>query len=151
LYASAFDSTAEADLVGRLREQALPLVLLVAEDDGAITGHIAFSPAELSRNPALQIMALGPMAVSPAHQRKGVGSTLVREGLQRCRELGAGAVVVVGHRAYYPRFGFLPASRFGLACEYDVPEDVFMVAELQPGYLRDAAGTVRYHAAFDGL
>jgi putative acetyltransferase len=146
--AAAFETPLEADLVEALREQARPLVSLVAEDHGAIVGHIMFSPVSLLGDPACRIMGLAPMAVLPAHQRKGVGSALVRAGLEHCTHLGFGAVVVLGHPAYYPRFGFSPSARFGIGCEYDVPEEVFMVVELHDGCLRGAAGTVRYHAAF---
>jgi len=69
-------------------------------------------------------------------------------GLERCKELGAGAAVVLGHTQFYPRFGFLPAAHFGLGCEYDVPRDAFMAMELRPGALRGASGTVRYHREF---
>jgi putative acetyltransferase len=93
-------------------------------------------------------MGLAPMAVLPAEQRRGVGSALVQAGLDRCRQLPCGAVVVLGHPAYYPRFGFSPASRFGVTCEYDVPDEVFMAMELEPGFLRDKPGTIRYHPAF---
>lgn len=65
--------------------------------------------------------------------------------------IGFGAVVVLGHPEYYPRFGFSPSSHFGIGCEYQVPEDVFMAMELQAGYLRDATGTIKYHAAFRGV
>ena len=78
----------------------------------------------------------------------GIGGSLIREGLARCREVGACAVVVLGHPTYYPRFGFNPSSRFGIGCEYDVPDDVFMVQELRPGSLNGKSGIVRYHAAF---
>ncbi len=61
------------------------------------------------------------------------------------------AVVVLGHTAYYPKFGFVPAARFGLRCEYDVPPEAFMALELRPGGLAGAAGTVRYHPAFAEL
>ncbi len=145
---SAFETALEANLVDALREQAEPLVSLVAEDDSAIVGHIMFSPVSLSGHPALRIMGLAPMAVVPDRQRKGIGSALVRAGLEQCKRLGFGAVVVLGHPAYYPRFGFLPSARFGIGCEYDVPEDVFMVVELQAGFLRGASGTIKYHAAF---
>ena len=74
-------------------------------------------------------MGLAPMAVLPARQRGGIGSALVRAGLDACRQLGCTTVVVLGHPAYYPRFGFQPASRFALGCEYDVPDEAFM-AEL---------------------
>ena len=148
---SAFETPAEANLVDTLREHAQPLVSLVAEDNGAIVGHIMFSPVSLSGHPALRIVGLAPMAVAPEHQRKGVGSALVRAGLDHCRQLGFGAVVVLGHPAYYPRFGFSSSARFGIGCEYDVPEEVFMVAELKDGFLGGASGTVKYHAAFSDL
>jgi putative acetyltransferase len=145
---SAFDTPLEANLVDALRARADPIVSLVAEDNGAILGHIMFSPVALSEHPALRIMGLAPMAVAPEHQRKGIGSALVYAGLDQCKQLGFGAVVVLGHPAYYPRFGFSRSTRFGIGCEYDVPEDVFMVVELHAGFLRGASGTIQYHAAF---
>ncbi len=145
---SAFETPEEANLVEALRQQAQPLVSLIAEDNGAIVGHIMFSPVSLSGHPALRIMGLAPMAVAPEHQRKGIGSALVRDGLDQCRQLGCGAVVVLGHSSYYPRFGFSPSARFGISCEYDVPEDVFMVMELQAGFLDGVTGQVKYHSAF---
>jgi putative acetyltransferase len=151
LNVSAFETPAEAHLVDALRDQARPLVSVVADDHGAVVGHIMFSPVALSGQPALRIMGLAPMAVAPARQRQGVGSALVRAGLEQCRQLGCDAVVVVGHPAYYPRFGFSSATRFGIGCEYDVPDDVFMVVELHAGALRGASGTVKYHAVFSTI
>jgi putative acetyltransferase len=148
---SAFETPAEAGLVDALREQARPLVSLVAEDGGEIVGHILFSPVSLSSDPALAIAGLAPMAVAPSHQRRGIGSALVRAGLEECRERGFGAVVVLGHPTYYPRFGFSSSSSFDISCEYDVPEGVFMVLELRAGFLDGASGTIRYHSAFGGL
>ena len=146
--AAAFGTSAEANLVEALREQAAPLISLVALEGDAVVGHILFSPVTHPGRPDLRIMGLAPMAVAPAHQRQGIGSALVRAGLEECRRLGFDAVVVLGHPDYYPRFGFRPSTRFGIRSEYDVPEDVFMVLELVPGALRDAPGIVRYHAAF---
>lgn len=148
---AAFPTPAEADLVDALREQARPLVSLVALDGAAIVGHILFSPVTLSGHPALILMGLAPMAVAPTHQRRGIGSTLVRTGLEQCRKLGVGAVVVLGHPDYYPRFGFAPATRSGIGCEYEVPEEAFMALELQPNYLRSVSGVARYHEAFARL
>jgi len=147
----AFESLAEANLVDALRERARALVSLVAEHDEAIVGHILFSPVTLAGHDDLRIMGLAPMAVSPTHQRKGFGSALVREGLHECRRLGCGAVVVLGHAEYYPRFGFVASTRFGIRSQYDVPEEAFMVIELERGYLAGKSGTIRYHAAFGEL
>lgn len=151
LNASAFETPVEAGLVGALRVQAQPVVSLVAEHAGSVVGHILFSPVSLSGHSRLNIMGLAPMAVAPSHQRHGIGSTLVRAGLERCRALGVGAVVVLGHPEYYPRFGFSPAVRFGIGSEYEAPEEAFMVAELQPGFLQGVSGTIQYHAAFKNL
>jgi putative acetyltransferase len=145
---AAFETSAEANLVDALRAQAEAIVSLVAEESGAIAGHILFSPVTLSGHTDVKIMGLAPMAVLPAMQRRGIGSALVRAGLERCKDLGYGAVVVLGHPDYYPRFGFVPASRFGIGCEYDVPDDVFLAIELEPGSLIEKSGTIRYHAAF---
>ncbi len=146
----AFEGGGEADLVDALREQAEPFVSLVAEDErGAILGHIAFSPVTIgAETESPGCLGLGPMAVTPDLQRCGIGSALVREGLRICLNDGHRVVVVLGHPDYYPRFGFVPASRFGLTCEYAVPDDVFMALELVPGALVGHAGLVRYHPVF---
>ena len=149
--AAAFGRAAEADLVETLRAQAQPLLSLVAEVDDIVVGHILFSPVSLDGHPAARLMALAPMAVLPARQRQGIGAALVHTGLERCRELGADAVVVLGHPSFYPRFGFVPAARIGIRCEYDAPDEAFMCVELVPGRLRGMAGTVRFHPAFRGV
>ncbi len=148
---SAFETPAEADLVDALREHAQPLVSLVAEVEGAVVGHLLFSPVAVSGHPGLRVMGLAPMAVAPEQQRKGIGSALVRAGLEACGRLGFVVVVVLGHPEYYPRFGFAPASRFGLDCEYEVPDEVFMAMELEPEALSAKSGKVKYHAAFNNL
>lgn len=88
------------------------------------------------------------MAVRPTWQRQGIGSQLVRAGLEECRRSAYEAVVVLGHREFYPRFGFAPASRLGLRCEFEVPEEVFMVQELRSGALSAGGGVVRYSSEF---
>ena len=148
---AAFESPEEADLVDALRARAEPLVSLVAEDQGAVVGHIMFSPVSLPGHPRLKIMGLAPMAVTPQLQRQGIGSLLVRAGLEQCRQDGFAAVVVLGHPEYYPRFGFSPSSRFGIDSEYGVPEGVFMAMELRPGALDGKTGTVKYHAEFGNI
>jgi len=148
LNAAAFETESEADLVDALRDQAEPLVSLVARERGEIVGHILLSPVRLANDSDGLIMGLAPMAVAEEMRGRGVGSALAQSGINACRELGAGAIVVLGHPDYYPRFGFRPASGFGLASEYDVPDDVFMALELVPGFLDGKQGTIKYHAAF---
>lgn len=148
--AAAFSTDAEARLVDALRARAHPTVSLVAEDEGIIVGHIMFSPVTLREHPDRFLMGLAPMAVLPERQHCGIGSALVRAGLERCAALDAGAVVVLGHPDYYPKFGFVPSVGFGVVSTYDVPPEVFMALELTPGSL-DGGGTVAYHAAFDEL
>ena len=145
---AAFGTLVEANLVDVLRRKATQFVSLVADVDGAIAGHIVFSKVWLAGHDDLSIMGLGPMAVAPDYQRKGIGSALVRAGLTSCKQLGCQAVVVLGHAEYYPRFGFSPAVRYAIRCEYDVSDDVFMVVELEAGVLRGASGVVRYDEAF---
>lgn len=151
IVSAEFDTGGEAELVDQLRAEADPRISLVAEEDGVIVGHVMFSPVTVDEHPEAKLMGLAPLAVLYDYQGRGIGSALVRAGLERCRELGVLGVVVVGHPDYYPRFGFAPASRFGLKCEYDVPEDAFLALELAPGALAGKSGTVRYHAAFGRL
>jgi putative acetyltransferase len=150
--AKAFGRDAEADLVDALRESGVRFLSLVAERDGDIVGHILFTPVELvggSRD--LKLAGLGPMAVTPERQKQGIGSRLVEAGMQACREAGYDAVIVLGHPAYYPHFGFAPASNFGIRSEYRVPDEVFMLLELNPGALEGNQGLVRYHDAFKNV
>jgi len=147
----AFETASEANLVEVLRKEAHPILSLVAEEKGVPVGHILFTQVTLTGHAKLKIMGLGPMAVSPDHQRNGIGSELVQEGFERCKELGFGAAVVLGHTWFYPRFGFIPAGRYGIRSEYDVPEEAFMIIELKPGYLAGASGTIQYHQAFNSV
>ncbi len=151
LNAAAFESDAEADLVDTLRTEANPVISLVAEVDGAAVGHILFSPVTLTGHEDRLWLALAPMAVRPEVQRRGIGSALVRAGLERCRELSAAAVVVLGHPRFYPKFGFVPSTRYAIRSDYNVPEEVFMILELEEGALTGVSGTVKYHPAFADL
>jgi putative acetyltransferase len=115
-------------------------------------GHILFTPVTIDqgggRAARLRAMGLAPVAVLPEFQRQGIGSELVRRGLTACRDIGYEAVVVLGHPDFYPRFGFAPASTFGLKCEYSVPDPVFMAIELVPGALKGISGLVKYAPEF---
>lgn len=145
----AFGGPAEALLVDRLRAVADPQISLVAVMDGKVVGHIFFSPISVEINDSSSLaLALGPMAILPEQQRQGLGSQLVRAGLQECQRIGCNVVVVVGHPEYYPRFGFVPAKQKGLTCEFPVPDEVFMVAELRPQALAGCRGLVSYRPEF---
>lgn len=148
----AFEQPQEATLVEALRALASPFISLVAEEDGEIIGHILFTPVTVeSEEGSFEAIGLAPLAVRPDHQRRGVGGKLVVAGLDACLQRGFDLIFVLGHAHYYPRFGFIPAIRKGFTCEYPVPEDVFMVAELRAGAAGGRRGLVKYHPAFAGL
>jgi putative acetyltransferase len=147
----AFEGPSEARIVDRVRSAGGPQLSLVAEDDGGIVGHILFSPAVI-RSAGREVvgMSLAPMAVLPDRQRQGIGSLLVERGLQLLREPSCPFVVVVGHPAFYPRFGFVPASRYGLRCQWPaVPDEAFLVLVLDRESIRGVRGVVKYADEFD--
>jgi putative acetyltransferase len=143
----AFGTSAEADLVDALRGSD-GSISLVATLRGALVGHIMFTPVTLDDATAVRVAGLAPMSVLPEHQRAGVGTRLVRAGLAACRDQGYGAVVVVGHPEYYPRFGFMPAHAYRLQCEFEVPREAFMVRVLDAQMLPHLAGVARYRPEF---
>jgi len=146
----AFETQAEAELVEKLRSRASPVISLVAVQNQVVTGHILFTPVTVeSSGPPRAAMGLGPMAVDPDHQNRGIGSALVREGLRACSEIGRSIVFVVGHPDYYPRFGFRPAPPLGLHYKQPEFDPALMVVELEPGVLAGRTGTVRYLPEFD--
>src|SRR5688572_9883790 len=131
----AFGQPDEANLVEALHSAGVATVALVAEVANTVVGHILFSPVEVERRAGERLVGLAPMAVLPTHQRRGIGSALVRAGLRECEAAGHAGVVVLGHPGYYPRFGFRPAHLFGLRCEYDAPPEAFMARESFAGAL----------------
>jgi len=143
----AFGRVDEAALVDRLRQAGKISVSLVAWIDVYAVGHILFTPVQIEQCP-VPAVGLGPMAVLPNFQGRGFGGRLIKAGLKRCRERGYGLVVVVGHPDYYPKFGFVPASEYGLRCEFDPPPEAFMVRELIPGVLQQTSGLVKYTEEF---
>lgn len=145
---AAFDTATEADLVEALRADgdAVPELCLVAVDDGEVVGHICFSRARLDGGD-VEILALAPMAVLPERQSQGIGGELVREALARAARTGYPLVIVLGHADYYPRFGFDPASAYGVAAPFEVPDENWMAYTL-PAYEPGTRGTVMYAKAF---
>ena len=141
----AFGREDEARIVTALRNAGMLTYSLVALVDGLIVGHLALSPVTIqSPNGSTPVLGLAPMAVLPRLQRLGIGSRLVRHGIEAAREGGHRAMVVLGHPAYYPRFGFEPASRYDIVYEFPVRPEAFMVLELVPESLSSLAGTAHY-------
>lgn len=124
-----------------LRAAGALAVSLVAETEGRIVGHIAFSPVTISDG-SRDWYALGPISVLPAYQRKGIGTALIHEGLERLRALNAGGCCLVGHPNYYPRFGFRNVE--GLECQ-GIPREAFFAICFRGAYPR---GNVHFHEAF---
>ena len=157
---AAFGREGEANLVDQLRGAASTLSL-IATESGQIVGHIFFSPVTIRTQPNVDracgewadafVLGLAPVAVLPGYQRRGIGSLLIRQGLVECERLGCQAVIVLGSPAYYSRFGFVPAREKGLKCEYNVPEEAFMVVELTADALKGCQGTVSYRSEFNAL
>jgi putative acetyltransferase len=151
--AAAFATTAEARLVDALREQGALVLSLVAAIADEPVGHVAFSPVTVTREDGRGFAGVGlaPLAVLPEYQRCGIGSRLTEAALDELRTRGHAFCIVLGHPEYYPRFGFVPASRFGIRWEHEVRDEAFMVLELRPGALAGVSGVARYHAAFGEL
>jgi putative acetyltransferase len=144
----AFGRPGEAALVDTLRggHDSLSLVAVSA---ATVVGHILFTPVRIETiDGTFPATGLGPMAVAPEWQRRGVGTALVRAGVETCRLRGDEAIVVLGHPDFYPRFGFVRASTRGLRFEHPVPDAAFMVLELRAEARGDRRGVVRYHPAF---
>jgi putative acetyltransferase len=149
--AASFETPAEARIVDKLRKTGDHIISLVAEMDEEVLGHILFT--EMILEPGAEnfrALGLAPMAVLPEYQNKGIGSKLVKAGLEECKRIEVPAVFVLGHPEFYPRFGFIPAENFKIKSEYpDLPPGVFMAQELEEGSLKHLAGTARYHPVFN--
>lgn len=151
----AFGRLDEAKLVESLRPIARPLVSLVAvytreEKSEYIAGHIMFTPVNLVGKEVNSLwMSLAPLAVRPEYQRQGIGGKLVSAGVTACQELKAAAVFVLGHPEYYPKFGFLPARRFGFHYQSPAMDPYFMVLPLQRNALDDDNGYIQFMPPFD--
>lgn len=148
---AAFGRPAEADLVDVIRSACSDVLSLVAVSDEQVVGHILFSPVVVSDTTRrVKGMGLAPMAVLPEFQRQGIGSKLVETGLRILGVRNCPFVIVLGHTEYYPRFGFVPASRHGLGCQWEgVPDEAFMVLVLNKETMSGLSGVAKYRDAFN--
>lgn len=145
----AFGRKEEAELVDDLRNGGKALLSLVALMDDKIVGHILFSAVTIE--PEIKNFAgitLAPVAVLPEYQNKNIGSRLIRAGVEECKAMGYEIMFLVGHPNYYPRFGFERARAKGLECEYEAPDEAWMVLELKPGALAGKRGKIRFQPEF---
>ncbi|MGW6569584.1 bifunctional class I SAM-dependent methyltransferase/N-acetyltransferase [Streptomyces sp. NPDC054975] len=145
---AAFETPAEADLVDALRTDAgawLPGLSYVAEaPDGSVAAHALITRCQVDGVPAA---ALAPVAVAPRYQRQGAGEAVVRAVLDAARLRGERLVLVLGHPEYYPRFGFVRASAYGIRPSFDVPDEAMRALVLDDSG-PVPSGTIRYPAAF---
>jgi len=152
---NVFGRENEAMLVNALRDSDAftPELSLVAIHNSKIVGHILFTKVVIKneRSRSVQSLSLAPMAVDQALQNQGIGSLLVNYGLEKAGELGYRSVIVLGHDYYYPRFGFRPASQWGIKAPFDVPDNVFMALELVKNSLEGINGTVKYPEEFESV
>ena len=124
----AFGQPVEGHIVDKLRQSCNRILSLVAISNNKIVGHIMFSPVTIeTQEVVIQGMGLAPMAVLPELQNQGIGSILVKEGLRIIRNMSYPFVIVLGHKKYYPRFGFERASKYGLKSQWEgIPDEAFM-------------------------
>lgn len=156
IVAAAFGQENEAKLVNALRNNAedfVPQLSLVATLNEKIVGHILFTRIKIieENETETESLALAPLAVIPAHQRKGIGKLLINHGIDKARELQFKSVIVLGHAKYYPKFGFEAAEKWNIISPYNVPSNVFMAFELVNDGLKNVSGLVRYPKEFESL
>ncbi|NTW37731.1 MAG: N-acetyltransferase [Syntrophobacteraceae bacterium] len=147
----AFGRPEEADIVDRLRVRCKDLLSLVALVEDRVVGHVLFSPTAVeSHEGRIRGMGLAPIAVLPEYQGQRIGSRLVDAGLEILRVRSCPFVIVLGHADYYPRFGFIPASRLGIRSQWKgIPDEAFMVCILDQSISGKVSGIARYRDEFD--
>jgi putative acetyltransferase len=116
-----------------------------------VVGHVLFSPARIETGAGGEVLGMGlaPLAVLPEYQGQRIGTELAEAGLAAIRQTPCPFVIVLGHPDYYPRFGFEPASRRGIRCKWDVPDEAFMVLVIDEAAMRDVAGLAHYRPEWD--
>lgn len=150
IHKQAFEREDEAILVDRLRNSYayIPQLSLVAIDKQQMVGHILFTEIKIDKR-NVHALALAPLSILPAYQKQGIGGMLIKAGIEKATELGYGSVIVLGHEHYYPKFGFVPASKWNIKAPFEVPDNFFMGMELFPGALNGVSGVVEYAPEFD--
>jgi putative acetyltransferase len=156
VHEAAFPGPEEADIVDAIRREAPQgwQSIVALDASGTIVGHVLLSPCPLEDEAGErvgEVLALGPIAVLPAVQFRGVGSSLMTASISLAIARGVPAVVLLGHPAYYPRFGFVSARSVGLLPPADAWPDGAWMARLLPAWTDALRGTVRYPAAFEPL
>ncbi|MFK8137772.1 MAG: GNAT family N-acetyltransferase [Bdellovibrionales bacterium] len=149
---SVFETDAEARLVDALRESKKLLLSMVAVADHKIVGHIAFSPMSIEQQGKRKLAGLGPMEVATSFQKQGVGSSLINKSEEKLKAMGYDAIFLLGHKEYYPKFGYRPSlPSFGIRSKYDVPDEFFMAKPISDKGLDGLSGTIHYTSEFDEL
>ena len=147
----AFGQPQEAKIIDKLRNNCGNLLSLVAIENGKIVGHILFSPAEIEGpRGVIKGMGLAPMAVLPEMQRQGIGTQLVKKGIEELRRFQCPFIIVLGHPEYYPRFGFERALLYGVKSQWEgIPDDVFMILWLDTSKAGQVSGLAKYREEFN--
>jgi len=144
----------EGKLVDKLRKAPtfVEELSLVAELNEQVVGHILFTPVVIEKDQhqqKFQSLVLAPVSVLPEFQKMGIGGQLIRAGHQKAKELGFQSAILLGHPEYYPRFGYKPASTWGIKTHYELPsDDVFMAVELTEDALSNVSGMVIFPPEF---
>jgi len=151
---AAFGRKDEARLTDRLRlsEAFIPELSLVATIDDKVVGYILFSKISIVDGERdITSLSLAPMSVIPEMQRQGIGTRLIQYGLGKAKDAGYKSVIVLGHQKYYPKFGFVPTTKWLIKPPFNIPQNAFMGLELVENGLKGISGTVKYSKEFSNI
>ena len=148
-----FGQPQEANIIDKLRINCDNLLSLVAIENEKVVGHILFSPVKIEgQHGIIRGMGLAPMAVLPEMQHKGIGTQLVKSGIENLRKMQCPFVIVLGHPEYYPRFGFERASLYEIKCQWEgIPDDAFMILWLDKSTMNPVSGLAKYRDEFNAI
>ncbi|MGL4364150.1 MAG: GNAT family N-acetyltransferase, partial [Bacteroidales bacterium] len=154
LHKLTFKQEIEAKLVNAIRQNSeifVPKLSIVATNNTTTIGHILLSKIKI-KDPHQKehtSLALAPISVHPAFQKKGIGADLIKNALEAAKDIGFDSVIVLGHENYYPKFGFVPTEKWQIKAPFEVPSKAFMAIELKKNALKNISGTVIYSKEFD--